>query len=295
MNDNSYKKRVTIIVPSFNHKRFIIECLDGIYSQTFKDYEWIVIDDGSRDGSAEMLSKLQPKYGYKLFLQDNKGLSATLTETLQNHVSCEYVAYCASDDIWLPNKLELQVRYMDEHPDCAMCYGKAYKINDKSVIVGEMDSSNYKDGYIFDDILKLKFDPPVNIMFRRQILQEVGYYPVGVIAEDYYMNCKISYKYKVGYIPIFLLKYRIAELGTKRDPKRLMESVEKTMRMYSDESGFEEAIHLHFLRCFYVYSWYIKYKLKALKYMLLSLRYFNHPLFIKGIVHLFFRWLSFVK
>ena len=108
---------VTVIVPSYNHKRFIIQCLDSIKDQTYPNIQWIVVDDGSKDGSQELLKEKQNYYGYELYLQENKGLSATLTDMIKNYGKGKYVACCASDDAWLPDKIKIQVEYMEEHPD----------------------------------------------------------------------------------------------------------------------------------------------------------------------------------
>lgn len=63
---------VTVIVPSYNHKKYLLECLDSIKNQTLQDFQWIVVDDGSSDGSQELLKDMQLHYGYELILQKIK-------------------------------------------------------------------------------------------------------------------------------------------------------------------------------------------------------------------------------
>lgn len=286
--------KVTVIIPSYNHKRYIVECLDGIKKQTFRDFQWIVVDDGSKDGSPEFLSQLQPSYGYELFLQQNKGVSATLTDMIKNHAKGKYVACCASDDMWLPDKLQKQVDYMDSHPECCMCFGRTYRMDEDSKIIGEdYDTAKYyRGGRVFEDIITQRFHPPVNYMIRKDALASIGYFPQGILAEDFYMNCKLSHDYEIGYIPEFLSYYRIETRKVHRDPYILLKSHMDTIQLYKTEEVYKQAIRLHHLRSFCWLSGYKKYKLLSLKHMMKSIALFYHKLYILGVYYLLFRWKS---
>lgn len=283
---------VTVIVPSYNHRNYLEQCLDSIKNQTFHDFQWIVVDDGSSDGSQGFLKERQSFYGYELILQKNKGVSVTLTETLSLHAKGKYLAACASDDAWLPNKLEIQVDYMESHPNCAMCFGRTYKIDVNSNIIGDdsYKSHLYKGGSIFDDIITQKFHPPVNYMQRIDVLKSLGYYPKGIIAEDFYMNCKIALNYEIGYIPEFLGYYREAPLVSKRDPYSLVKSHEDTIMLYKSQPIFNRAIKLSNLRTFLKISPYKKYKLLSLKYMMGSLSLIRDKRFLKALSFWFGKW-----
>ena len=285
---------VTVIVPSYNHKRYIQQCLDGIKNQTFRDFQWIVVDDGSKDGSQDLLKEKQSYYGYELFLQKNKGLSATLTDMIKNHAKGKYIANCASDDAWLPEKLQKQVDYMESHPECGMCFGRTYRMDEDSKIIGEdYDTAKYyRGGHVFDDIITQKFHPPVNYMRRKDVMAAVGYYPGGIIAEDFYINCKIAHDYEIGYIPEFLGYYRVASIVVHRDPVSLIKSHEDTIRLYENEVIYKQALILQYLRSFCRLAEFKKYKLLSLKYMMKSISLFYHKIFIVGVYFLIFHWKS---
>ena len=116
---------VSIVVPSYNHASFIEKCINSILTQDYDNYELIVIDDGSTDNSDEILSRLHKKYGFYLEFNKNQGLAKTLNRGFKEIAKGKYLASCASDDYWLPNKLTLQVEFLETNPDYAMVFGKA--------------------------------------------------------------------------------------------------------------------------------------------------------------------------
>lgn len=285
---------ITVIVPSYNHRRYITECLNSIKNQTYHNFQWIVVDDGSKDGSQDFLKEKQEEYGYELYLQKNKGVSATLTDMIKNHAKGKYIACCASDDKWLPEKLQIQIDYMENHPECAMCFGRTYSMDENSRITGEDNEfvRYYRGGKVFDDIITQRFHPPVNYMIRRDVLAAIGFFPQGVIAEDFYMNCKISHDYELGYIPRFLGYYRIAPLQKKRDPLLMLKSHEETILHFKEESIFNKALLLHQVRVFCTLSYFTKYKFLSLKYLTSTIKIGDFKHLLRGVYNLFIHWYS---
>lgn len=279
---------VTVIVPAYNHEKYVIECLDSIYNQTYKNFQWIVVDDKSKDSTPKILKEKQSKYGYHLILhEENKGLSATLTEVLSLYAKGSYIAICASDDFWCEDKLERQVEYLENHRDCAIVYGKTHYVDTSSNrLPEEKYIQNYKGGYLFNDIITQKFHPPVNYMYRHDVLRELGYFKTGVIAEDFYMNCLISHEYNFGYIDDYLGFYRIEELSSKRSPYLLMKSIEDTIEVFHDDPIYIDAIQYHNLLSFYILSSYKKHKIQSLKYARKSIKRLFTVMYLKGLLHL---------
>lgn len=282
---------VSVIVPAYNHQKYIGECINSIHNQTFNNYELIVIDDGSQDDTPKILVELQKKYGFQLYIQENAGLSFTLTKYIREVAKGKYIAVCASDDFWPEDKLAIQVEYM-ERTDAAMSYGKAYYIDTESKLIDKLSILNkpLKGGHIFEDIITQKFHLSVNYMIKKSVLEEMGYYKEGIVAEDFYMNCLISHKYPILFIDEYLCYYRVEELRKKRDPLKLHLDHRKTIDIFSDEKIYQEAVSRWNLRMFYLAS-YRKFKIKSLYYMLLSLKYIHKKAFYSGIYRLLFKWL----
>ncbi len=123
--------RVSVIIPSFNHERFLNQCLESVRAQTMSDWEVVLVDDGSHDQSVEIARQVaatDPRI--KVFLNDsNLGAYATENRGLEL-AQGEFAAVLNSDDYWMPLKLERQVTLLDSHPECPFAYGKGYKVDD---------------------------------------------------------------------------------------------------------------------------------------------------------------------
>jgi glycosyltransferase involved in cell wall biosynthesis len=109
--------RVSVVIPLYNGERFIGDTLDGVLAQTFHDYEIIVVDDGSTDGSAGVIRRYGPVVQY--VYQANAGVSAATNRGI-TLARGELVALLDNDDVWLPTKLERQVAFLDDHPACGI-------------------------------------------------------------------------------------------------------------------------------------------------------------------------------
>lgn len=259
---------VTVVVPAYNHEKYIIDCLESIDNQTYRDFQWIIADDCSTDNTPMILKENQSKYGYELILhKKNKGISATLTEMIQDYAKGKYISALASDDMYLPSKIEKQLKFMEANPQYGMCYSRNYSIDVSGNIIGKEDSHHYKSGWIFKDILSISFHLGTCKMTRRDALESVGYYPSGIMAEDLYMNCKIAEKYQIGLLDDYLGKYRCAPTGSKRDPMKLVMSHKETIDLYKDREEYDYAIKRWYVHSAGILSSYKKYKMTAFKYL----------------------------
>ena len=282
--------KITVIIPAYNHEKYILNCLESIHNQTYRNFQWIVVDDCSTDNTLKILQEKQKYYRYQLIShKKNSGISQTLTEVIRDYATGKYIALCASDDFWDNRKIERQLAFMESHPEFAMCYGRTYYVDISSKIIGTDDSRYYKGGFIFNEIITQRFHPPVNYMIKKEILEELGFYTKGVVAEDFYMNCMISYKYQIGYIPEFMGYYRVDPRHTNQMTYDVLMSHEYTINIFASDPIFKTAYKLHCLRCFSKLSAIKKYKFLSLKYLLRGRVFFSTD-FVRGIYHLFFYW-----
>jgi len=130
--------RVTVIIPSYNHARFLSECLDGVRKQTFEDWEILLIDDGSKDDSVEIARAAAVEESrLRVFVNEqNLGTYGTQQRGLDLSDS-EFVAILNSDDLWAPDKLRSQVEALEHQPNAAFCYVLGWKIDPQ----GQIDTS----------------------------------------------------------------------------------------------------------------------------------------------------------
>jgi len=110
--------RVSILIPCYNAGRYLAAALDSVLAQTYRDYEIIVVDDGSQDDSAAVADRY-PQVRY--FYHEHSGISATRNLCLSK-ARGQLIAFLDADDLWDPEKLEKQVAYLDSHPDCQLVY-----------------------------------------------------------------------------------------------------------------------------------------------------------------------------
>jgi len=290
---NREQPLVSVIVPSYNHERYIVQCIESIINQTYKNFELIVIDDGSSDNSPEILKELQKKHGFEILLQENHGIAFTLNLGIKEFSSGEYITFCASDDYWALDKLEKQVHFMESNRFYPMCFGKTFYINEDSNILKGQDVNNrgLKGGWLFDDIFLFRIHPPVNYMYKTSIFSEVGYFEEKIFAEDYYMNLKISNKYAIGFLDEYLGYYRLTDIQTKTERSEIVSNSHlMAIELFRDNYLYKKAKTMVYLRQFWNFSGYTKHKVKAITYLLRSLVLFYHKLFILGSIQLVFFW-----
>jgi alpha-1,3-rhamnosyltransferase len=298
MNSKSANKKigplVTILVPSYNHSKYISKCIESIISQTYDNFELIVIDDGSIDDSVEILQDLKIKYNFTLILQENKGISYTINKCIKELANGDYFTFCASDDYWVRDKLSIQVEFMIKNRFYPMCFGKAYIVNSKGDIIEDklgINNHNFEN-ITFEDIFLLKIHPPVSYFFDIKIFDEIGLYDESVLVEDFYMNLKILSKYPIGFIDDELFFYRVYDEEFKIESYlKRSNSMEYVINKYKFHPLYKKALQNIHLHRFYHLSIFQSYKRTGLIYLLKSFYKVNNLIFLKGA----FRWLFYYK
>lgn len=199
--------RVSVIVPAYNAMRYLPLALDSILSQTFQDFEILIVDDGSRDGIQQWAAQLdEPRVHF--FTQENGG-SAAARNTGISHATGEYIAFLDSDDLWDPTKLEKQVQLLDQQQDIGLVYAWVATMDAEGVLDGKAycnsESGDVWDSLIEGDLLVCGSTP----MIRRACFGEVGLFDVQfAYAQTWEMWLRIAAKYPFQVIPEVLVHYR---------------------------------------------------------------------------------------
>ncbi|HKB44641.1 MAG TPA: glycosyltransferase [Chitinophagaceae bacterium] len=125
---------VSVIIPSYNHEKFVEKCIQSVLNQTFQDFEIIITDDASTDRTVEIIEQFSdPRI--KLFKHStNQGVSITANNCI-THANGIYIAWLSTDDIWYPEKLEVQVQYLNEHPEVGVVFGKVDWIDESGNLI----------------------------------------------------------------------------------------------------------------------------------------------------------------
>ncbi|MCL4551930.1 MAG: glycosyltransferase [Candidatus Marsarchaeota archaeon] len=214
--------RVSVIIPAYNCQRFIEETIESVFSQTYSDYEIIVVDDGSSDNTKDILQRYSDRVTY--VYQENGGVSAARNRALALSRG-EFIAFLDHDDLWIPEKLERQVSVLDSSPSAGLVYSDCYYIDANGSIIGKYtDYIEAFRGNVFRQLFICDFIPFLTVLARRSAIDAVGYFKVGwAIAEDYDLLLRIARAYPVEYLSLPLAKYRKHSGNMSRDVDRFLE------------------------------------------------------------------------
>jgi|GEM_PF-702324 len=134
---------VSVILPCYNHEKYIEEAIESVLNQTYKNIEFLVADDGSTDATPQILSKYKDRMDELHLFETNT--MGEIGKFLLERAHGKYIAMMHSDDVWQPEKLSMQVAYLENHPECGACFtGCQYIGEDMSQIAAPFHEMNMK-------------------------------------------------------------------------------------------------------------------------------------------------------
>jgi len=182
------------------------EAIRSVLEQSFRDFELIVVDDGSDDGTREMIQREFPGLLTYLY-QENQGVSRARNRGLKL-AQGEFVAFLDSDDLWLPRKLERQMAFMQSHPEAQICYTDEIWIRRRVRVNPKKKHAKYS-GWIYPRCLPLCIISPSSALMRRGLLEEVGGFDEELpVCEDYDLWLRISARHPIHFLPEKLIVKR---------------------------------------------------------------------------------------
>lgn len=221
--------QVSILMPAFNAERYVSEAIDSVLCQTHKDFELVIIDDGSTDSTLSIVKSYAQRDGrIKVVSHPNMGMGDALNRAL-DLVNNEWIVRMDADDIMLPNRIERQTAFIEQNPNTAVAGTLVYYVDENGKVFGkaprsQLTSSTSVEEFVRRSKLKgasyLEALPSVgfphfmvyhpSVIMRRSVVKEVGgYRPEFWPAEDFDLwNRIIERGYTVLIQPEHLLKYR---------------------------------------------------------------------------------------
>lgn len=202
---------VTVITPVYNGRRWIFEAIRSVLAQTFTDFEYLLVDDGSTDGSAEILERFAAGDGRLRVIRRpaNGGIAVTRNTGLQE-ARGRYVAMLDHDDVSQPRRLELQVRRLDREGDCVLLGSQVLLIDPDGRPISRMGGLPTRH----DEIVRLLLAGRVSVhqsamMMRRQAVWAVGGYRARFDgADDFDMYLRLTERGRAANLPEELCRYR---------------------------------------------------------------------------------------
>ncbi|MBE7382498.1 MAG: glycosyltransferase [Leptolyngbya sp. SIO1E4] len=234
---------ISVIMPVYNSLRYLDFAIESILQQSFEDFELLIFDDGSTDGSRERLQQYAAKDPrIQLFLREHGGLTLLLNEGLQKSKG-KFIARMDSDDIAMKNRFEIQLKFLTQNPDCVAVGSEILRIDPSGLPIGVKGQPTQHEE-ILHAFLNGKggvINHP-SAMFPRAALKKIGGYNRELEpAEDLDLFIRLSEVGKLANLPQVLIQYRLHCKRTT-DQKRVvqLEKVQEIVRQAWLDRGLGE-------------------------------------------------------
>ncbi len=209
--------KVSVLMPAYNAAQWIADAIESILRQTFSDFEFIIINDGSTDDTAQVVREYAARAPRIKFIdnQKNQGV-AHIRNQLMDTATGEYVAFQDADDISHPNRLETQVRFMDAHPEISVCGTGMHAFPGDEIITCPQCPK------ILDFYTANMVSNPTVMMRRRDIdAHKLRFNPDFTTAEDYDFWARLVRELNIYNMPDVLLEYRVVQNSLSHNNPRL--------------------------------------------------------------------------
>ncbi|HEV2421508.1 MAG TPA: glycosyltransferase [Candidatus Acidoferrales bacterium] len=222
---------VSMLVICYNQARFVVETLESVKAQTYKDTELIIVDDCSTDDSVAVIERWLTENRIQCTFirhQKNQGVCRSLNDALAVATG-KYISEIAADDLWLPDKIERQVAIMESQPDSVgVLYSDAFQIDENGCpspgmfVAAHRDLPEMPQGQILNTLLEGNFIPGMTTLIRRDCYGQVGTYDENLPWEDWDMWMRIARHYSFLYSSTPSAKYRFhGQSYSHSDPARM--------------------------------------------------------------------------
>lgn len=262
------KPLVSIIVISYNHEKYIKQCLDGLFSQTYDNVEIILRDDGSTDNTQSIINNYLKERQGLLNIQldldkNNKGLLWSLNNTLSK-AKGEFISLCAGDDYYLPEKIDLQIGLFKKTGNkFGIVYGDMEVVdeNNKTIfnsfyewhLKGEMPpSGNVLEHFILHNPIHM-----MSLLVKKEIYDSVGQFDENLIFEDWDMAMRMSRITEFYYHPEKVASYRkhsgqMTDVYWANEEKynKILESIFELLSKHLDLAKYRKPISKNLFKIF---------------------------------------------
>src|SRR5262249_51344336 len=239
---------VSVVMSVFNGEKYLRQAVDSILNQTFRDFEFIIIDDGSTDHSKEILEKYATKDSrVHLISRENRGESKSRNEAVAL-AQGELIAMMDADDICQPERLETQITFLNAHPSCGCVGSSVIYINGRGqkLFVRHMPENHAEICQAHLMGYGGMIVHPSAILKRSALDFAAGYDETFSAASDYDLWCRIAVKYELANLQIPLLLYRYHSAGITQAKAHIQRDlVNRVLRRELERAGRASSVSLN--------------------------------------------------
>ena len=240
---SEYFPQVSIIIPAHNHQDYVVDCLKSVLGQTYRDFEVIIINDGSTDDTGLKISNFlaeQQNVAVTFENQANSGICKTLNKALRQ-AQGEFIAFIASDDMYLPNFLETLVPILQStSQSVAAVYCDGYMTDKSGSIIKKYSEENpipWRKN-LFRELIVSNWIHPIGTLYRKAALFDIGLFDENIAFEDYDLFLRLVRRYQLIRIPQALFLYRRHETNFTHDTVKLKKNIELIAKKYKEFENF---------------------------------------------------------
>lgn len=217
------KPRVSVITPTFNRADFIEQAVNSVLSQSYPNFELLIVDDGSTDDTRKRLATALDDPRVHYFYQPNQGQSVARNLAL-SHASGDLICFLDSDNYWPENKLENQVIQLAERPEVDVAYGDIITVDEHGREISRKNMKRYS-GYIAKYMIRDNCVSMNTAMARRSCFDQLGAMSgTRRVADDYDLWLRFSARFRFLYTPDFFAFYRVMRDQISSDKTRRFDS-----------------------------------------------------------------------
>lgn len=203
------KNRLSVIIPCYNSAKFIRKTINSVFGQTYKDYEILVIDDGSTDETRNILGSYLPNI--KILTHPNNsnlGVGASMNLGVRESKG-DLIAFLDHDDLWYPSKLSEQVKIFDKYPDVGLVYTNVSVIDENDNKLFEIYTNTFCELNKPEELLLKCYIMTVSsAMVRRTLFEEIGLFRADIQSADHDMWLRMIERTRFFYLPKCLASHR---------------------------------------------------------------------------------------
>ena len=225
---------VSIITPVYNGSQYLSEAIESALAQTYKNFELLIVNDGSTDNSADIIRPFLKDSRIIYIEQKNAGVAAARNTALKQ-ARGKYIGFLDQDDLWLNNKLELQITALEKDGSLALVHSRQDFI-DSHGNKKKYDWITEGEGYCFRENFIKNRIAVLTVLIRKKIIDEIGFFNEQLSgADDYEMWLRVTLKYPIKYIDQSLAFYRFHDNNVSKDSFRMTITDLKTINTILSE------------------------------------------------------------
>lgn len=234
--------KVSVIIPAYNCAPYLRSAVESVRAQTYTDYEIIVVDDGSTDGTLELATELAAQTpSMRVIHIEHAGLARARNVALES-MTGRWVALLDGDDVWLPRKLQKCMEYLAEHPQIHVVYHPMSSITAEGKPIRGGNTKRPRQGWVTEKLFHRSFIHDPSVVFHRRVVEECGPFDQSLpvcVGHEFWL--RVSMQFPIGMVNETLAQRRYvpSSLTLRNSARSSRLKVEMLERFYFERGGRE--------------------------------------------------------